>query len=75
MNGPFEERTWPEVADLDRGEVVLIFAGLGRELGLLPPPVFAALIVTVFATALASPALLGWLSRRSRAGDQATREG
>jgi creatinine amidohydrolase len=24
MNGPFEERTWPEVADLDRGEVVLI---------------------------------------------------
>jgi len=50
-----------------RGEVVLIFAEVGREAGILDNSAFAALVVTVFVTAIASPMLIGWLAKSGRA--------
>jgi Kef-type K+ transport system membrane component KefB len=48
-----------------RGEVVLIFAGIGREAGLLGDAGFAALVIVVLVTAAATPSLMAWLARRS----------
>ena len=47
-----------------RGEVVLIFAEVGRASGVLGPSGFAALVVTVFVTAIVSPILICWFARR-----------
>jgi Kef-type K+ transport system membrane component KefB len=41
-----------------RGEVGLIFASLGRATGALPPGVFAAVVLAVFATTFLAPPLL-----------------
>ena len=49
-----------------RGEVVLVFAGVGREAGILNDAGFAALIITVCVTATVCPALMGWFARRGR---------
>jgi hypothetical protein len=50
---------------IPRGEVGLIFANMGATLTLggaplLPPDLFAALVLTVFATTLITPPLLRW---------------
>ncbi len=58
-----------------RGEVVLVFAGLGRERGILDQSAFAVLIVVVFATAFATPVVLGWLARKWPPASQAETEG
>lgn len=41
-----------------RGEVGLIFASMGKASGALPPGVFVAVVVTVFATTFLAPPLL-----------------
>ena len=49
-----------------RGEVVLVFAEVGREAGILDHSGFAVLVITVFVTAIFCPALIGWFARRGR---------
>jgi len=41
-----------------RGEVGLVFASIGRAIGVLSEPVFVALVLTVFATTFLAPPLL-----------------
>jgi Kef-type K+ transport system membrane component KefB len=50
-----------------RGEVVLVFAQIGRSEGILGPSVFAVLVITVFVTAVAAPVIMTRLSRGSGA--------
>jgi Kef-type K+ transport system membrane component KefB len=60
------------VGMVPRGEVGLIFAGIGAQLLLhgervIPPPIFAAVVVMVIATTLITPpALKITLARRTR---------
>ncbi len=46
------------VGMLPRGEVGLVFAAIGRTLGVIDDDIFAAIVVMVFATTLAAPPLL-----------------
>jgi Kef-type K+ transport system membrane component KefB len=41
-----------------RGEVGLIFASIGKQTGALPPGIFVALVIAVFATTFLAPPLL-----------------
>jgi Kef-type K+ transport system membrane component KefB len=43
---------------IPRGEVGLVFAAVGRASGALPPPVFVAVVLTVFATTFLAPPLI-----------------
>jgi Kef-type K+ transport system membrane component KefB len=52
---------------LPRGEVGLIFASIGRATGGLPPEVFNAVVIAIFATTFLAPPLLGLL-RPGRTG-------
>ena len=47
-----------------RGEVGLIFASLGKATGVLPPGVFAAVVLAVFATTFVAPPMLKALKPR-----------
>lgn len=60
---------------LPRGEVGLIFAGLGKEAGVLGPDLYGALLVVVLGTTLVTPPLLAAQLRRSRAGRPAADTG
>lgn len=52
---------------IPRGEVGLIFASIGLQTGVLDDDLYAALLVVVLATTLATPPLLRWrVGRRSR---------
>jgi Kef-type K+ transport system membrane component KefB len=59
-----------------RGEVGLIFAGIGLNLSvggerILNEGTFAAILVMVMLTTIISPPLLQWSFKRSRAGEGA----
>lgn len=54
------------VGMLARGEVGLIFAGVGATSGLLTPGLYAALVMTIAATTLMSPPWLSFLIARSK---------
>ncbi|MGH9155294.1 MAG: cation:proton antiporter [Acidimicrobiales bacterium] len=56
---------------LPRGEVGLIFAGLGLREGILGKDVYAALLLVVLATTLLAPPLLRWRLHRLRSSQQA----
>lgn len=45
---------------ISRGEVGLIFAGVGRELGVVNDSIFGAIIIMVILTTLVAPPLLKW---------------
>ncbi len=45
---------------ISRGEVGLIFAGVGKELGVVNDSVFGAIIIMVILTTLVTPPLLKW---------------
>ncbi|MCK5085587.1 cation:proton antiporter [Candidatus Parcubacteria bacterium] len=45
---------------ISRGEVGLIFAGVGRELGVISDSLFGAIIIMVIFTTLVTPPLLKW---------------
>ena len=58
---------------IPRGEVGLIFAGIGSSLivdgqPLLPQSLFSAIVVMVLVTTLVTPPLLTWSLRRNRQG-------
>lgn len=50
-----------------RGEVGLVFAAVGRASGVLPPAVFVAVVLTVFATTFLAPPLLKVFAGRAPA--------
>ncbi len=50
---------------IPRGEVGLVFLGVGRGLGVVNDSLFAALVIVVFATTIITPPLLKWSLRRS----------
>lgn len=53
---------------LPRGEVGLIFAGLGLRAGILGQDLYAALLLVVLVTTVVSPSLLRWRLQRIQAG-------
>ncbi|MBL8031356.1 MAG: cation:proton antiporter [Candidatus Doudnabacteria bacterium] len=52
---------------IPRGEVQLIFAAIGKELGVVSPEVFSAIVIVVIASTIFSPILLGYALREPRA--------
>lgn len=50
---------------IPRGEVGLIFASIGKSLGVVSDDVFSVIVVMVIVTTLATPVILTWLLRRS----------
>lgn len=50
-----------------RGEVGLIFATIGRSLGVVGEEVFSVIVLVVIFTTLITPPVLGWLLRRAPA--------
>ena len=50
---------------IPRGEVGLVFLGVGRGLGVVSDSLFAALVIVVFATTIVTPPLLKWSLRRT----------
>ncbi len=48
------------IAMIPRGEVTLIFAGIGKSLGIINDVVFSALIIMVIITTLITPPALRW---------------
>ena len=57
---------------LPRGEVGLIFAGIGLREGILGDDLYGALLLVVLATTLATPPLLKWRLRRVQADRRAS---
>jgi len=52
---------------ISRGEVGLIFAGVGKELGVINDSIFGAIIIMVILTTLVTPPLLKWsLARQEK---------
>lgn len=49
-----------------RGEVGLIFAVVGKQLGVVNDEEFAAIVIMVMLTTLLTPLILGWLIKRQR---------
>jgi Kef-type K+ transport system membrane component KefB len=54
-------RSFIGVGMIPRGEVGLIFAAIGKATGGLPPGVFTAVVIAIFATTFAAPPLLSAL--------------
>ncbi len=54
-----------------RGEVGLIFAGIGRELGVVDDRLFAAIVIVVILTTLVTPPALSMIAKRAAAKAQA----
>jgi Kef-type K+ transport system membrane component KefB len=52
------------VVGLPRGEVSLIFANLGKSLGLLNDNLFAVIIIVMLLTTFITPPLLKWAIER-----------
>ena len=53
-----------------RGEVGLIFAAIGKQLGVLDERLFSVIVAMVILTTLATPPVLAWLlARRARRGE------
>ncbi len=45
---------------MPRGEVGLVFASVGKGLGVISAPTFSAVVLMVIVTTLAAPPLLKW---------------
>ncbi|WP_017434581.1 cation:proton antiporter [Saccharococcus caldoxylosilyticus] len=56
---------------VSRGEVALIIAGIGLETKLLPPDLFAVLVVVVLVTTIVTPPLLKAIFKRKQASTRA----
>lgn len=52
-----------------RGEVGLIFAAAGRQLGVIDDRLFSVIVIVVMLTTLVTPPVLSWLVRRSARAD------
>lgn len=53
---------------LPRGEVGLVFASIGKALGVMSDALFSAIVIMVIVTTLLAPGLLKW-SLRARGSD------
>lgn len=53
------------VGMVPRGEVGLIFAGIGRELGVVDDRLFAAIVIVVILTTLVTPPILSAVAKRA----------
>jgi Kef-type K+ transport system membrane component KefB len=53
------------VAMIPRGEVTLIFAGIGKSIGVISDTIFSALIIMVIFTTLITPPSLRWAMSRT----------
>jgi len=63
------------VGMIPRGEVGLIFASIGKSIGVVSGSLFSALVVMVIVTTLVTPVALGWsLFRRQGAPDAALKK-
>jgi Kef-type K+ transport system membrane component KefB len=51
-----------------RGEVGLIFAMVGKQLGVMDEAMFSVIVIMVILTTLVTPPVLTWLLRRRPAG-------
>lgn len=51
---------------IPRGEVQLIFAAIGKELGVVTPEVFSAIVIVVIVSTIFSPILLGYALREPK---------
>jgi Kef-type K+ transport system membrane component KefB len=49
---------------IPRGEVTLIFAGIGKSIGVISDTIFTALIMMVIITTLITPPSLRWAMSR-----------
>jgi len=49
-----------------RGEVGLIFAAIGKQLGVVNDALFSVIVAMVILTTLATPPILAWLLARQR---------
>jgi len=56
-----------------RGEVGLIFAGIGKGIGVLDDRMFSVVVTVVLLTTLVTPPLLGWAIRRKERREERTR--
>jgi len=54
---------------LPRGEVGLIFASIGKGLGVLSDDLFAMIIIVVILTTLITPPLLNWSLKKVKDDD------
>jgi Kef-type K+ transport system membrane component KefB len=50
---------------MPRGEVGLIFAAIGKSLGVITDELFSAVVLMVIVTTLAAPPLIKWAASRS----------
>ena len=64
VSGPRTRHALIGAGMVPRGEVGLVFAAVGRASGVLPPAVFVAVVLTVFATTFLAPPLLKALAGR-----------
>jgi len=55
-----------------RGEVGLIFAGIGKGIGVLDDRMFSVVVTVVLLTTLVTPPLLGWAIRRKERREERT---
>jgi len=55
---------------LPRGEVGLIFAAIGKGLGVIDSQLFSAIVLMVVVTTVISPSLLKWSLRRGVSENQ-----
>jgi len=58
VSGPRTRHAFIGAGMVPRGEVGLVFAAVGRASGALPPSVFVAVVLTMFATTFLAPPLL-----------------
>lgn len=63
--GKSSDRLLVGVGMIPRGEVGLIFAGIGRELGVVDDRLFAAIVIVVILTTLVTPPALSVLVKRA----------
>ncbi len=67
--GPGADPKVVGIGMVPRGEVGLIFANVGKSLGVVNEQMFAAVVVMVIVTTIITPLLLPWALRRSKTLD------
>jgi len=73
-SGPGTDRVTVGIGMIPRGEVGLIFASIGKSLGVVTESLFSAVVIMVIVTTLLAPVLLKWsLSRPVAAGGLGSR--
>jgi Kef-type K+ transport system membrane component KefB len=63
--GKGADRTTVGIGMLPRGEVGLIFASIGKGLGVVTDSIFSAVVIMVIVTTLITPLLLKWSLTRN----------